>query len=110
MCIGAHRGIQNVLMRRNNQTAKIIALQLPEPQVAVQLFENHGEHITISSFFGQDPLEGRADLIRQRETEFLATYPDFAPFFHTVVNNDYRLFSDGLLYFIRVSKSIEANM
>ena len=105
--IGPHRGVPNVLMQRNNQAAQIDAHLIPEPIEALQLFESHGGHITVFSPFGQDPLEERPDLSSQREARFLERFPDFGPFFHSAVNNDFTLFRAGLLYFIDVSKSFE---
>ena len=97
-----------MLMRRRDQTVQIDARLLPEPDAAVQSFEAHGGHITVFSPFGRDPLADRPDLIGQREIKFLERYPDFAPFFYSVVNCDYSLFHAGLLFFIELSKHIEA--
>ena len=95
-------------MRRNDNTVQISSSLIPEPDEAVQLFESKGGHITLFSPFGRDPLETRPDLYSQRNLKFIERYSDFQPFFHTVVNGDYSLFREGLLYFISVSKQYES--
>ena len=65
--------------------------------------------LTLFSAFGRDPLEDREDLIKARE-DFFRKYPDFGCFCYTVVNNDYSLFREGLLFFIDVSKRLECEL
>ena len=79
---------------------------IPEANDAVQLMESKGSHLTRFSCFGSDPLVLRNDLVQQRHDTFFSRYPDISPFFHTVVNGDYSLFCDGLLYFIQTSKDL----
>ena len=105
--VGANRGVPNELMRNNN-AALIDPRLLPDRDDAVQRFESFGGHLTLFSPFGYDPLEDRPDLISQRETEFYRRYPDFGPFFYTVVNGDYLLFHQGLLFLIDISKCLES--
>ena len=83
---------------------------VPEPEDVLQQFEAHGGQVTLFSPFGQDPLQEREDLIRLREQEFHTRYPDFSFFFSTVVNDDFSLFRDGLLFFIDVSKRLELQL
>lgn len=104
---GPRRGIPNVVMHRNNQTTQIDPSFLPEAEDALQLFEANGGHITVFSPFGEDPLASHPDLAEERESTFLEYFPDFGPFFHTVVNGNTLLFSDGLLCFIHISKQLE---
>ena len=97
-------------MQRNNQTVQVDARLVPEPSDAVQHFESFGGHLTLFSPFGEDPLADRDDLVSQREADFFARYPDFGPFFYSVVNGDYTLFRAGLLFLIQVSKGLEAQL
>ncbi len=97
-------------MQQNNQATQIDGRLLPEPDGALQSFESHGGHITVFSPFGQDPLMEQPDLSSQREARFFERYPDFGPFFHSVVNGDFSLFRAGLLYFIDVSRYFEAQL
>lgn len=107
---GGRRGVPNQLMHRNNQVMPLDPALVPEPEDAVQQFEAHGGHLTLFSAFGRDPLEDREDLIKAREEDFYRKYPDFGCFFYTVVNNDYSLFREGLLFFIDVSKRLECEL
>ena len=107
LLVGAHRGIPNELMWQNSQAVPVDPHLLPEPDVAVQEFESFGGNLTLFSPFSCDPLQGRPDLVTQRETQFHGRYPDFGPFFYTVVNGDYSLFRDGLLYLIDITKQLE---
>lgn len=95
---------------RNNNATLIDPRLLPERDDAVQHFESFGGHLTQFSPFGHDPLEDRADLVDQRETEFYGRYPDFGPFFYTVVNSDYLLFCQGLMALIDISKRLETQL
>lgn len=97
-------------MRRNNQLVPLDPTLVPEPEDILQQFEAHGGQITHFSPFGQDPLQEREDLISLREQEFHTRYPDFSCFFSTVVNDNFSLFSDGLLFFIDVSKRLELQL
>ncbi len=47
---------------------------------------------------------------KEREEEFHRRYPDFSPFFRTVVNDDYSLFREGLLFLIDVSNRLESQL
>ena len=87
-------------MQKNNQAVRISLHQLPSPDEAVQMFEANGGHLTIFSPFGDDPLKDHMRLAAEREENFHEQYPEFQPFFSTVVNGDNSLFRSGLLYFI----------
>jgi len=82
---------------------KLTLCLLPDVQSAVHDFEESGEHLTMFNCFGEDPLQRNLSLVAQREAEFHRRYPDFGNFFHTVVNGDYFLFREGILYFIAIS-------
>jgi len=97
-------------MHRNNQVMPVDPVLVPEPQDAVQQFESHGGQLTLFSPFGRDPLQERVGLISQREEEFYRRYLNFSPFFHTVVNDDYSLFREGLLFLIDVSNRLECQL
>lgn len=108
--LGNHRGVPNELMKGNNHTVPIAPQLIPDPDSAVQQYESLGGHLTIFSSFGQDPLRDRAHLVRQRESDFQRRYPDYRQFFHTVVNGDFSVFRDGLLYLIDISKHLESQL
>ena len=105
--IGPNRGTPNTLMRRNNQAVLIDPSLLPEPADAITRFSAHGGSITLFSPFGKDPLEDHEELCEEREQNFLLQYPEFGPFFHTVVNGEFSLFREGLLFFIDLSQQLE---
>ena len=87
-------------MLRNDQTVKLSSRDVPEAEEAYQLLEANGGRITLFSPFGHNPLKGHLELIDKRESLFHARFPDFAPFVSNVVNGNYALFREGLLYFI----------
>lgn len=82
---------------------------LPDGQIAVQRFTECGGQLTCFSPFGHDPLHNDSNLTARRESLFQERYPNFQPFFSTVVNGDYGLFREGLLFFIELSKRLESN-
>lgn len=104
--IGQNRGIPNVRMRANNQCVQINASQFPEPHDAVQSFEANGGHFTVLSSFGNDPLQHHPELVKEREHLFHNQYQDFNNFYSQVVNGDYTVFREGLLYFIDLSNQL----
>ena len=108
--IGKKGGVPIQLMRENNMAMSVQYTLIPETTDAVQLMESKGSHLTRFSSFGSDPLANRVDLVQQRQDVFFRRYPDFSTFFHTVVNSDYGLFRDGLLYFIQTSMDLVSSL
>ena len=51
----------------------------------------------------QNPLSIMPDLVQRQQTEFSQCYPQFAPFFHKLVNGNAHLFGERLLYFVHIS-------
>lgn len=102
------RGVPNILMRSNNHAQHVDEAAIYSPETAVQAFQSAGGHLTIFSEFGEDPLSQHAELVAQREAEFQQRYSDFSQFFYTVVNNDYSLFKEGLLFLIELSKGLQS--
>jgi len=109
-CIGEHRGIPNVLMANNNKAAQLHPTVIPTPDDALQDFESGGGEITVFNSFGNDPLEQRPDLIRQREVYFYQRHPRFEDIFYSTVNSNPCPFQEGLLDFISISKQIAAQL
>ena len=95
--LGAKRGVLNDLMHSINQVMSVDPTLGPESDVAIYQFESHGGQFTVFSPFGQDPLHEGEDLIKLQEEDFYERFPDLV-LFHTVVNGDYSLFREGLLY------------
>lgn len=93
-------------MTRNNQTVRVDPSVVPEPDAALQQFQSNSGHSSELSPYGQDPLEGHSHSA-QRESLFFERYPDFGAFLHSVVNGDYSLFHEGLLYFLDLSRQLE---
>jgi len=60
------KGIPNVLMDRENRTAKVDPAMIPSVQDAVQQYESLGGTLTTFSPFGIDPLESNAHLRQMR--------------------------------------------
>ena len=108
MPVGRGRGVPNQLMLSNNHAKKIDHTQIAQPSDAVHHFQSFGGHLTLFSGFGEDPLKHSAGMVAQREEEFKRRYPDFGQFFSTVVNSDYSLFKEGLLYFIELSQRLSS--
>ena len=100
------RGVPCHTMISNNHAIQIDPRLLPDVESAVHDFEETGGQLTIFNSFGEDPLQRNPFLIAQRESEFHRRYPDFGNFFHTVVNGDYSLFHEGLLYLITISNHL----
>ena len=103
------RGIPNEIMKDNNHAIRIDVQVLSPPEEAVREYESHGGHLTVFREFGQDPLQGREDLIQQREREFKQRYTDFGCFFHSVANGNNTMFRHGLLYFIDISVRLSSH-
>ena len=93
-------------MHRNNQVQMIDPAALPDFSDAVHQFESYGGQLTLFSGFGDDPLKDNAPKMAQRETEFKQRYADFSQFFYSVVNSDYHLFKQGLLFYIHLSTQL----
>lgn len=93
-------------MNQANNAAVIDLSVLPEVNDAVQEMESLGSRLNRFSGFGIDPLQGQNNLVTQRELLFRQRYPDFRPFFHTVVNNNCELFQQGLLFFIQITMEL----
>ena len=96
-------------MTRNNQAVPIAPSLVPEPAEAPTRFTSHGGTITLFSPFGKDPLESHQELCEERQQKFMQHYPEFGPFFNTLVNGDFTLFREGLLFFIDLSKQLESS-
>lgn len=96
-------------MHQNNKANITDAVNLPEADQVLQIYENEGENINPSSGFGQDPLKERADLKNIREENFLSS-TQVLRIFHTVVHYDFSMFHTGLLYFIDISKQLETQL
>ena len=89
-------------MHTHNQVMPVDPSLVSDPEEAVQWFESHGGHLTLFSPFGQDPLKDRDDLMRASDKDFYDKYPDFERFLSSVVNDDYNLFREGILFFTEV--------
>ena len=96
---GRPRGSPNCLMRENNQTQTISAGAILEADDILHQFTQL-----------EDPLRHSLELVGQREMKFKEHYTDFSRFFYTIVNRDNRLFCEGLLFLIRISKHLEASI
>ena len=79
---------------------------IPEVNDAVREMESLGSRLTHFSGFGIDPFQGQPDLVEERERLFKQRYPDFGTFFHTVVNNDFNPFQQGVLFFIEKTRDL----
>uniref|UniRef100_A0A1X7UTI5 Uncharacterized protein n=1 Tax=Amphimedon queenslandica TaxID=400682 RepID=A0A1X7UTI5_AMPQE len=99
-------GTPNEIMRRANMTAYVQPSVLPETEDAVREMESLGSNLTYFSGFGIDPLQGQVHLIEERDRLFRQRYPDFGPFFHSVVNRDFHHFQQGLLFFIDKTRNL----
>ena len=100
MRVGHHRRIPSRLRRESNQADQVDRSLLLEPQDAVHEFEALGGRLTVFSPYGQDPLQGSPDLLQQRERQFHERFSDFGRFFYTIVNKDYSIFRQGILFLI----------
>lgn len=108
--LGPRRRIPNRVMRENNQAVQISSRLLPEPHAAVQQFQDLGGQLKTFSTFGHDPLQSNPALVAQRDRRFKEQYPGFNQFFYSTVNGNYSVFQDGLLFFIDISKQLEAQL
>lgn len=97
-------------MCENYQARRLDDSVIIEPNDAVTQFESFGGRLTIFSPFGEDPLKESMQLSSRREEEFKERYPDFSQFFYRIVNGDNSLFREGLLFFIDISKRLEASV
>ena len=63
------------------------------------------------SEFGQDPLAEWEDLVTTRmETTFTEQSPSFEDIFYSLVNNNKKMFRDGLLCFIAITMQLKAQL
>ena len=90
-------------MEENKQIAPIDPAMFLETEDALQQFRERGSSITDFSPFGKDPLDGNLEMQQEREAQFYRQYPDFGLFFYNVVNGDYTLFREGLLFFLDIN-------
>lgn len=97
-------------MQENNQTVPLDTTIILTPDDALEQFESTGGVITVFNSFGEDPFDGRPDLIAQREAMFLQQHPDFTEIFSSTANGDYLPFISGLLNFIGISKTLVAQL
>jgi len=96
-------------MSSNNQVAKVTPAAIPNPDDALQEYQNGGGEITIFNSFGRDPLEQRPDLIAEREFDFYQLH-SFEDIFYSIINTNPIPFQTGLLDFITISKQIAAQL
>lgn len=97
-------------MMENNQAIQVDSRLLPDPDSAVEEYEALGGHLTTFNCFGEDPLINSPALVARRKAEFLNCFPDFSKIFHNVVNGDFYLFREGILFLIGISKQLENNL
>ena len=76
---------------------------IKDPTTVLEEYRQLGGNITVFSPFGEDPLKNRPDLVAIREKSFFERYTGFEQFFYNVVNGDFSLFKEGLLFFIDVT-------
>jgi len=98
--------VANSIFINYNQAVEVDSALLPDAEEAVTNFEASGGQLTQFSAFGVDPLQNYPSLVAQREAEFHQQFSDFSDFFHTVVNNDYYLFREGILCFLDISRRL----
>ena len=106
---GTHHRVPIYTMLDDKKAVKIDPRLIPDQETAVREFEAHGGQLTMFSSFGEDPLQGNPSLVAQREAEFHGRYSDFSQFFYTVVNGDYYLFREGIIYFISISRHLSTH-
>ena len=97
-------------MSLNDQTTKVHPRLIPSPDEAVLQYQQECGSLTIFSPFGSDPLLGHNDAIEYRESKFKEHFPDFKIIFHTLVNGNNSLFSQGLQYFIYLTTELSRNV
>ena len=93
-------------MMENNQTVAVHPQLIKEPVDILKDYENVGGSITVFSPFGNDPLNGKPNLITRRDEVFYEHCPAFNQTFHTMVNGDFTLFRRGLLLLISITSSL----
>ena len=105
---GRRNGTPNQVMRHANMAAVIDPSVLPEPTDAVQEMESLGSRLNQFSGFGIDPLQGNDHLLEERERLFKQRYPDFGPFFYSVINHNFQPLQQGLLFFIEKTMQLSS--
>ena len=83
---------------------KLPATIVPEYDTAVSQFESMGGHLTHVSQFGIDPLARQGHFIDQRYHNFQQTFPDFAPIFHALCNNNCDPFRECIRLYIQLTE------
>lgn len=102
----AGMGIPNVRMREQCCVARIDERMVMSTSEAYQAYTEAGGNLTTESIHGEDPLSSRPELLALREAQFTMRYPSFEPIFHSLVNGDSNLFSEGLLYYIQLTLTL----
>ena len=70
---------------------------------AADSYQQCGGQLTALHKFGQDPLDGCANLQNARHCGFISKYPDFESIFSDSVNNNSDPFRLGLMHFISLT-------
>ena len=101
------RGVPNNLAIECNNITAIPSRVLPSTYDATQMYLTQGGTLVQFGLFGCDPLRDRADLIHRREVYLFSNHPTFNDMFSNVVSGDGALFSQAIIDFIRVTKSLQ---
>ena len=96
-------------MGRNNRARQISPGLLPDPDLAVEMYRNHGGTLTDPAPYGNDPLPADSDKQRICADAFDKRYPSMNTIFHHLVNGNSSLFKEALLFYIDVTRRLSAS-
>ena len=80
---------------------------LPSTSEAMHLYRVAGGSITDERGFGVDPLRGNMEKQQTRQKAFLQQF-NFEHIFHALVNGNYTLFKEALLFFSDITFRLSA--
>ena len=91
-------GIPTEKIRERFRVAPIQETQIPSEEDAIRDFAHDGGSLTLFPEFGKETLSGHPDLLQIREESFTKKFNNMEEIFHTIVNDNGRLFRDALLF------------
>ena len=100
----------NELQAALNKTVKVSPSIVPEVKKAVQLYEEHGGHLTIWPDYATDPLCSSESLSEARWETFHNKFPDINKMYEGIVHNSPMMFQSAVQFLRDVNYNYTAHL